>query len=145
MSEAEVRPVVGSFACQVQWGDCDPAGIIFYPTYFRWMDSACWALFASVGYDAKRMRAEHLAMPLVSADCQFLYPAEQGDRCEVRSSIVHFGGRSFVVAHEVLRADGMALAKGTETRVWGKFEAGPGTRLRGVAMPEDLKARFRAA
>jgi YbgC/YbaW family acyl-CoA thioester hydrolase len=145
LSEAEVRPVVGSFACQVQWGDCDPAGIIFYPTYFRWMDSACWALFASVGYDAKRMRAEHLAMPLVSADCQFLYPAEQGDRCEVRSSIVRFGGRSFVVAHEVQRADGMALAKGTETRVWGKFEAGPGTRLRGVAMPEDLKARFRAA
>jgi YbgC/YbaW family acyl-CoA thioester hydrolase len=145
LSEAEVRPVVGSFGCQVQWGDCDPAGIIFYPTYFRWMDSACWALFASVGYDAKRMRAEHLAMPLVSADCQFLYPAEQGDRCEVRSSIVRFGGRSFVVAHEVRRADGMALAKGTETRVWGKFEAGPGTRLRGVAMPEDLKARFRAA
>jgi 4-hydroxybenzoyl-CoA thioesterase len=145
LSEAEVRSVVGSFACQVQWGDCDPAGIIFYPTYFRWMDAACWALFASVGYDAKRMRAEHLAMPLVSADCQFLYPAEQGDRCEVRSSIVRFGGKSFVVAHEVQRADGMALAKGTETRVWGKFEAGPGTRLRGVAMPEDLKARFRAA
>jgi YbgC/YbaW family acyl-CoA thioester hydrolase len=145
LSEAEFRPVVGSFACQVQWGDCDPAGIIFYPTYFRWMDAACWALFASVGYDAKRMRAEHLAMPLVSADCQFLYPAEQGDRCEVRSSIVRFGGKSFVVAHEVQRADGMALAKGTETRVWGKFEAGAGTRLRGVAMPEDLKARFRAA
>jgi 4-hydroxybenzoyl-CoA thioesterase len=145
LSEAEFRPVVGSFACQVQWGDCDPAGIIFYPTYFRWMDAACWALFASVGYDAKRMRAEHLAMPLVSADCQFLYPAEQGDRCEVRSSIVRFGGKSFVVAHEVQRADGMALAKGTETRVWGKFEAGPGTRLRGVAMPEELKARFRAA
>ena len=145
MSEAEFRPLVGSFACQVQWGDCDPAGIIFYPTYFRWMDAACWALFASVGYDAKRMRAEHLAMPLVSADCQFLYPAEQGDGCEVRSSIVRFGGKSFVVAHEVQRADGMALAKGTETRVWGRFEAGPGTRLRGVPMPEDLKARFRAA
>lgn len=145
MSEAEVRPVVGSFACQVQWGDCDPAGIIFYPTYFRWMDAACWALFASVGYDAKCMRAEHLAMPLVSADCQFLYPAEQGDHCAVRSSIVRFGGKAFVVAHEIQRADGMALAKGTETRVWGKFEAGLGTRLRGVAMPEDLKARFRAA
>jgi YbgC/YbaW family acyl-CoA thioester hydrolase len=145
LSEAEFRPIVGSFACQVQWGDCDPAGIIFYPTYFRWMDAACWALFASVGYDAKRMRAEHLAMPLVSADCQFLYPAEQGDRCEVRSSIVRFGGKSFVVAHEVQRADGMALAKGAETRVWGRFEAGPGTRLHGVAMPEELKARFRAA
>jgi acyl-CoA thioesterase FadM len=91
------------------------------------------------------MRAEHLAMPLVSADCQFLFPAEQGDRCQVRSRILRFGGKSFVIAHEVERDDGMALAKGSETRVWGKFDNGPGTRLRGIAIPEELKARFRAA
>jgi YbgC/YbaW family acyl-CoA thioester hydrolase len=145
LSEAQFRSIAGSFACQVHWGDCDPAGIIFYPTYFRWMDAACWALFDSVGYSAKRMRAEHLAMPLVSAECQFLYPAEQGDRCEVRSRILRFGGKSFVVAHEVQRADGMALAKGTETRVWGRFDNGPGTRLRGVEIPGELKALFRAA
>lgn len=145
MSGGGLRSIVATFACQVHWGDCDPAGIIFYPTYFRWMDAACWAMFAGVGYDAKRMRAEHLAMPLVSADCQFLYPAEQGDQCEIRSRIERFGGKSFVVAHEVQRADGMALAKGCETRVWGKFDNGPGTRLRGAALPEELKARFRAA
>ena len=145
LNDAQFRSIAAIFACQVHWGDCDPAGIIFYPTYFRWMDAACWALFDSVGYTAKRMRAEHLAMPLVSADCQFLYPAEQGDRCEVRSSILRFGGKSFVVAHEVQREDGMALAKGTETRVWGRFENGPGTRLRGAEVPGDLKALFRAA
>jgi YbgC/YbaW family acyl-CoA thioester hydrolase len=145
LSEAEFGSIVVRFDCQVQWGDCDPAGIIFYPTYFRWMDAACWAMFAGVGYDAKRMRAEHLAMPLVSADCQFLYPAEQDDRCEVRSRILRFGAKSFVVAHEVERADGMALARGSETRVWGRFDNGPGTRLRGVEIPAELKARFRAA
>ena len=145
MSGAEFRSIVASFACQVHWGDCDPAGIIFYPTYFRWMDAACWAFFAAAGYDAKRMRAEQLAMPLVSAECQFLYPAEQGDRCEVRSRILRFGGKSFVVSHEVQREDGMALARGSETRVWGKFENGPGTRMRGVEIPEALKARFCAA
>jgi YbgC/YbaW family acyl-CoA thioester hydrolase len=145
LSEAEFRSIVASFACQVHWGDCDPAGIIFYPTYFRWMDAACWAMFAGAGYDAKRMRAEHLAMPLVSAECQFLHPAEQDDRCEVRSRIAHLGGKSFSVAHEVQRADGMALARGTEKRVWAKFDNGPGTRLRGVEIPGELKARFRAA
>jgi YbgC/YbaW family acyl-CoA thioester hydrolase len=145
LSGAPFRSITSHFACQVHWGDCDPAGIIFYPTYFRWMDAACWAMFAGAGFDAKRMRAEHLAMPLVSADCQFLYPAEQGDQCEVRSRIDRFGGRSFVVLHEVQRADGMALAKGSETRVWGKFDNGPGTRLRGVAIPESLKAAFHAA
>jgi YbgC/YbaW family acyl-CoA thioester hydrolase len=145
LSEAAFPSIVAVFPCQVQWGDCDPAGIIFYPTYFRWMDAACWAMFAAAGYDAKRMRAAHLAMPLVSADCQFLYPAEHGDRCEVRSRILRFGGKSFAVGHEVLREDGMALAKGSETRVWGKFDSGPGTRLRGIEVPEALKARLRAA
>ena len=40
---SEFRSIVGVFPCQVHWGDCDPAGIIFYPTYFRWMDAATWA------------------------------------------------------------------------------------------------------
>src|SRR4051812_25223368 len=97
---------VRRFACEVYWGDCDPAGIIFYPTYFRWMDAASWALMAHAGYDAKRMQREHLVMPLVSAQCDFQFPAQHGDRCEVRSSIARFGGKSFTVAHEVFREDG---------------------------------------
>lgn len=136
--------IVGRFACRVHWGDCDPAGIIFYPTYFRWMDSATWAFFEQVGYDAKRMRAEYLAMPLVSAQSEFLSPAMQGDRCEVRSRISRFGGKSFVIAHDVVRADDTELARGVETRVWGRFTAGPGTPMKGEAIPDALKALFRA-
>jgi 4-hydroxybenzoyl-CoA thioesterase len=143
-SPSEFRSIVGRFACEVYWGDCDPAGIIFYPTYFRWMDAATWAFMASVGYTPKRMREEHLAMPLVGADCQFLAPALQGDRCEVRSRIARFGGASFVVGHDIMRADGTTLAKGTEKRVWGRFTSGPGTPMKGHPIPEDVKALFAA-
>jgi hypothetical protein len=45
----------------------------------------------------------------------------------------------------VLRADGMALARGGETRVWSRFEQGPGSRLRGETIPEELKALFCAS
>jgi YbgC/YbaW family acyl-CoA thioester hydrolase len=136
---------VARFATQVQWGDCDPAGIIFYPTYFRWMDAASWALMESIGgFSPKRMREEHLAMPLVSAECQFIAPALHGDRCEVRSRIARFGGASFVVSHEVVRDDGTVLAKGGETRVWGRFASGPGTPMKGEKIPDALKALFRA-
>jgi len=141
---SEFRSIVGVFPCQVHWGDCDPAGIIFYPTYFRWMDAATWALLDGVGYGAKRMRAERRAMPLVSAECRFIAPAEQGDRCEVRTRISRFGGKSFVVAHEIVRDDGAALAGGAETRVWGRFADGPGSPLKGETIPESLKALFRA-
>jgi 4-hydroxybenzoyl-CoA thioesterase len=141
---SEFRSIVGHFLCEVYWGDCDPAGIIFYPTYFRWMDAATWAFMGSVGYGPKRMREEHLAMPLVGADCQFHAPAQHGDRCEVRSRIARFGGKSFVVEHDVVRSDGTALARGRETRVWGRHVDGPGTRMRGETIPEELKQRFRA-
>lgn len=140
----EFKSIEACFPCRVHWGDCDPAGIIFYPTYFRWMDSATWALLEQVGFDARRMRREHRSMPLVSAECQFIAPAEHGDRCEVRSRIGRFGGKSFVVLHEVARHDGIALAKGSETRVWGRFESGPGTPLKGEAIPDAVKALFRA-
>jgi acyl-CoA thioesterase FadM len=23
----------------VAWGDCDPAGIVYYPNYFHWFDT----------------------------------------------------------------------------------------------------------
>ena len=136
--------ITGRFSCEVYWGDCDPAGIIFYPTYFRWFDAACWAFFASVGYGAKRMHAEGRAMPLVGADCQFIQPAEQADRCEVRSTIMRFGGKSFVVAHEVVRSDGVTLARGTETRVWGRHVDGTGTPMKGEMIGDELKDLFKS-
>jgi len=144
MTEQEFKSSVAIFPVQLQWGECDPAGIIFYPTYFRWFDAAAWNMFAAVGYDAKRMRAEHLAMPLVAADCQFKHPAEQQDRAEVRSRILRWGGKSFVVGHDVVREDGTLLAQGSETRVWGRYESGPGTPLKGQPISEELKDLFRA-
>lgn len=81
-------------------------------------------------------------MPLVAADCQFLAPAQHGDRCEVRSRIARFGGASFVVAHDVVRTDGTTLAKGSEKRVWGRYADGPGTPLKGQPIPEEVKALF---
>ena len=92
----EFKSKVFAHPVQLRWGECDPAGIIFYPTYFLWFDAAAWNMFAQVGYHAKRMRAEHLAMPLVAAGCEFKHPAEQEDRAEVRSRIARWGGKSFV-------------------------------------------------
>ena len=141
----EPASIEGVFPVQLHWGDCDPAGIIFYPTYFRWFDAATWSLFAQIGYHAKRMRIEHRATPLVAAECRIRSRAEQQDRCEVRSRIARWGGKSFVVGHEVVRDDGTLLAEGSETRVWGRYESGPGSPMKGQPISEEMKALFRAA
>ena len=145
MQAAEFNSIVGILPAEVQWGDCDAAGIIFYPTYFRWFDSATWALFGSVGHGVKAMIQAGRVMPVVAAQCDFVIPAEPGDRCEVRSRIARWGGKSFVVSHEVVRTDGVTLARGSETRVWGRHVAGPGSPMQGQAIGEDIKALFRAS
>ena len=140
----EFNSVRAILLVQLHWGECGPAGTILYPTYFRWFDAATWNLFAQAGYHARRMRAEHLATPLVAAECRIRNAAQQQDRCEVRSCIARWGGKSFVVRHEVLREDGTLLAEGSETRVWGRYEGGPGSPLKGQTISEEMKARFRA-
>lgn len=144
MADGEFDSITGRFACEVHWGDCDPAGIIFYPTYFRWFDAATWNFFAQAGYDVKRMRAEQLAMPLVSAQCEFRASPVHGDHCEVQSRIARWGGKSFIVVHRVLRDDATLLAEGSETRVWSR-RIGPDGPLRGEAISDDIKLRFRVS
>jgi len=37
--------LTNSRTVRVQWGDCDPAGIVFYPRYFEWFDASSILLF----------------------------------------------------------------------------------------------------
>ena len=123
------------------WGDCDPAGIIYYPTYYRWMDAASWAMLAHAGWPAARIRAEHVSMPLVDSQCAFISSPTFGDECELRSQVSKWGRSSFTVSHEIVMAvDGRLLARGSESRVWCRYEAGPGTPLKSEPIPADIRA-----
>ena len=35
---------------QIQWGDCDPANIVYYPRYFAMFDDSTSILFEASGY-----------------------------------------------------------------------------------------------
>lgn len=130
--------VQGRLPRQVAWGDCDPAGIIYYPTYYRWMDAATWALLEQVGYPASRIRAERWTIPSVDTQCAFVSSPTFGDRCEVLSQVTRMGNSSFVIGHEFVHADGRLLARGSETRVWCTYEA-PGSPLRSGPVPAALR------
>jgi 4-hydroxybenzoyl-CoA thioesterase len=125
----------------LSWGDCDPAGIIFYPTYYRWMDAATWSLLAECGWPGTRMREEHLSIPLLDSQCAFVASPRFGDEIEVRSTLERIGRSSFALRHEFfLLGEDKVLARGLEARVWARYEAGPGTTLRSTPVPDALRA-----
>ncbi len=64
-----------------------------------------------------------------------------GDACEVRTSVTRWGRSSFTLQHEFVQLDqDRLLARGSETRVWCRYEAGPGSPLRSKSIPDELRA-----
>ena len=89
-----------------------------------------------------RMRAEGLSLPLVHSECRFERSPTFGDACEVHSQVARWGNKSFTLSHRFVDAQGATLALGNETRVWCRYEGGPGSPLRGQPIGDDLKALF---
>jgi 4-hydroxybenzoyl-CoA thioesterase len=105
---------------RVRWGDCDPAGIVFYPRFFEWMDISSDDLHRLLGIRRGGQPVPLMrGIPLVDVQAQFLAPAFVDDVLEVRSWIVHVGRTSIALRHEFVRlGDNVTLATGREHRVY---------------------------
>jgi 4-hydroxybenzoyl-CoA thioesterase len=127
----------------VEWGDCDPAGIVFYPAYFKWSDQATYRLFlkAAVRRDDISSGQWTEGTPLVAAECAIKRPSQTGEMLVIESHVEHFGRSSFKVRHVFRNASGEIAAESIETRVWAKKD-GDARSLRAVPVPEDVKRRL---
>ena len=129
---------------RVEWAHCDPAGILFNPHYYLWMDSGTHALLQASGFDLigepsrdKRFRG----CPLVASNMSFIKPLYFGDVVLCSSQVERFGNTSFVVAHQFSRADQpQPVASGSEVRVWGYSDSTDPSKLVARAMPDDVRA-----
>jgi len=102
----------------VDWGDCDAAGIVFYPNFYRWMDGHFHRFTATLGFDQRRLIDEFglLGTPLRKASCTFHAAASFGDTLSITSRLTAIGDSSIGVAYRFDRAE-TAIAEGSEVRV----------------------------
>lgn len=126
----------------IEFGDCDPARIVFYPNYFRWFDQGTHHLFAAAGFALPALAdSRGLTIPLVGVQADFRGPASWGDTIIVESRISRWGGRAFDVVHSVSHADsGAAVAEGSETRVCVTIDPNDPKAIKGVPVPADIRA-----
>lgn len=127
---------------RVEWAQCDPARIIFNPTYYIWMDQGTHSLFEAAGFDFVEETAGSgfRGLPLVTSGAEFFTPARLGDRLVMTSHVEKFGTKSFTVLHEFHRGEEL-LARGREVRVWtGAAPEDDPERLVAAPVPEPVKA-----
>ena len=126
------------YRVSIEFGDCDPAGIVFFPNFLRWIDSASRNYFVACGVPSWRdTEAKHgiIGTPIVDVQARFLKPATYGDRLSVESSVSEWRNRSFVMRHTVKRGDDV-LVEATEVRIFAKRVAGEQARIEAVAIPK---------
>jgi 4-hydroxybenzoyl-CoA thioesterase len=130
----------------IEWGDCDPAGIVFNARFFEFFDHNAWALFeAALGVPRADLFATYdiMGIPLVDARSRFILPVKFGDAVEIASEVTEFRRSSFDVAHRLSLAGALAL-EGRETRVWATRDKADPSRIKSTPIPAAVIERFKA-
>ncbi|WP_198174067.1 acyl-CoA thioesterase [Mesorhizobium xinjiangense] len=122
---------------QISFGDCDPAGIVFYPNYFAWFDATYHAWLKSRGLTHASL-AEAIGTAgtgLLDVGATFRSPATNGDRLRIRLSIAEWREKTFRLAYrgvigERLVVEGFELRGVFMRDAEGRLRAGPVEPLR---------------
>lgn len=131
---------------EIEFGDCDPAGIVFYPRFFGWFDATFqrWLRARGTSQAAIAARFGAVGTGLVDVGARFRAPLVPGDTITLSITGVDWDERTFAVRYQG-RCDGggggRICVEGEETR--GLFVRAPDGRLRLVPLAE-LRAMIEA-
>ncbi|MDE2166974.1 MAG: acyl-CoA thioesterase [Alphaproteobacteria bacterium] len=129
----------------IQFGDCDPSGIVYNPRYFEWFDISLHALLARGDLRLRQMIEEFGidGIPMVESRAKFLAPSRYGDEIVIETSVAKLHRCAFDLHHRLFNADTLAV-EAFETRVWTVIDPQEG-RIRARPLPAAVIARFSAA
>ena len=133
--------LVNQRTLRIEWGQCDPAGIVFYPHYLLIFDSSTARLFERTGLSASAMRKKYqiVGLPVVEVGARFVVPCRFDDEVVVESEVSEWGRSSFTVRHRLKRQGQLAL-DGFEKRVWaGAHPDRPGA-IQARSIPAEIIA-----
>ena len=130
------------YEVKVMFGDCDPAGIVFFPNFSKWMDASSLDFFMQCGIPPWReLEVSHgiVGTPLLEIQTKFVKSATYGETIEVHTTVEEWNAKTFKHRHVVRRGDDL-ICEGTELRVFVQRDAENRDRLRSIPIPEDIKA-----
>jgi len=132
----------GDSACfvshvRVAFGDCDPAAIVYFPNFYRWLDEATHDLCEAAGYELTEVRRDRkwVGFPLAEAGARFHRPATINDRLRIETRVREWRPKMFLLDHRILRDD-LLLVEGWQTRFIGVHLAEQGNRLAALPIPQ---------
>ena len=129
------------YTLRVEFGDCDPARIVWFPNFFRWIDAASRHFFAECGvatWSETERTLGVIGTPLVDTRAQFIKTASYGDVLQIHTSIPEWRGKSFVQRHRVQRGAELIM-KCDEVRIFAAALENETPGIRAVPIPDEIR------
>ena len=129
------------YTLRVEFGDCDPARIVWFPNFFRWIDASSRHFFVSCGVPPWHETTQTLGVigtPLVDTRAQFVQTASYGDTLDIHTCIAEWRGKSFVQQHRVQRGAELII-QCEEVRIFAGAREGDVPGIRAVPIPEEIR------
>jgi 4-hydroxybenzoyl-CoA thioesterase len=139
MNKATVSVV---YEVEIMFGDCDPAGIVFFPNFSKWMDASSLNFFVQCGVPTWRELYKTtgiIGTPLLEINTRFVSPATYGQRLRIHTSIQEWRGKAFIQKH-IVKRDETLICEGTETRAFCIRHPDDPDRIKAIPVPENIKA-----
>jgi 4-hydroxybenzoyl-CoA thioesterase len=114
----------------VEWGDCDEAGAVYYPHYFRWMDGIFHEICHRFGFDQRGLRSQFGV---------FATPSTYGNRLTICANFSRWGNTGFNVEYRFFNEDRLVV-NGEKKRVF--FTKGDNDRFRSTPIPRPFLDRL---
>jgi YbgC/YbaW family acyl-CoA thioester hydrolase len=142
-SEMPDQPILHSLDFRLSYGDCDPAGIVYYAAYYPWFERVYSEWTYLQGFPTSQMPdmwgVTHIS---VASSCDYRRPGLLFDPFTVSMRLGHVGTTSMSMAYDVShRENGFTYAEGKMTLVF----VDDSQPLRSVAIPEEMKMALRQA
>jgi 4-hydroxybenzoyl-CoA thioesterase len=100
----------------VRFGDCDPAGLVYYPVIFHYLHVAMEEFIGSVlcvRYN-ELMVSERIGFPTVKVEAEFQKPILYGDQVQITVRVIKVGRSSLTLQYDLARStDNVAYATAT--------------------------------
>jgi 4-hydroxybenzoyl-CoA thioesterase len=128
----------------IEWGQCDPAGIVFNSRFFEMFDASTWQMFeAALGVKPHELASAFgiMGIPLVDVRANFIKAVKFGDIVDLTSRVSEFRRSSFDVEHR-LSVGGEVAVEGGETRIWASRSKDDLEKIGGTAIPGEVIAKF---
>jgi 4-hydroxybenzoyl-CoA thioesterase len=126
----------------VQFGDCDPGGIVFFPNFLRWMDAASLMFFTQCGVPPWRVLERErgiVGTPVLEINTKFHKTVSYGDTIQIATHVLEWRRVVFIQIHRVTRGDEL-VCEGREVRTFIKRDEHDPDRMRAIPVPEDIQA-----